>query len=96
MIECKPDGDAALLIPVRVQPGAARDEVAGEYAGSLKIKVTSPARGGRANKAVAEVLARALGVRRAQVRLVSGQKGRNKVFRVEGATEGEVQRLAAG
>ncbi len=95
MIECKPDGDA-LLVSVRAQPGAARDEVAGEHAGALKIKVTPPAQEGRANKAIAEVLARALGVRRSQVRLVSGQKGREKVFRVEGVAAADVHRLAAG
>ncbi|MFO7899560.1 MAG: DUF167 domain-containing protein [Planctomycetota bacterium] len=93
MIRCKPDGDA-LRVPVRAQPGAARNEVVGEHAGALKVKVTPPAQDGRANRAIARTLAEALGVRKSQVRLASGRTSRDKVFCVRGITAAAVTRLA--
>jgi len=92
MIQCKQDGDS-LLVPVRVQPGASRERIAGEHAGALKIAVTCPPERGRANAAAADILAQALGLRPSAVRLVSGQTSRNKIFRVTGITPEAVNRL---
>ena len=90
MVRTVPDGDA-VLIPVRAQPGASRDRISGEYDGALKIAVSAAPERGRANAAIAAVLAKTLGVRRAAVTLVSGATSRNKVFRVEGRTAEDVQ-----
>jgi len=92
MIRARDDA-GSVLVPVRAQAGAARDEVVGEYEGSLKIAVTPPAERGRANGAIRDVLAKALGVRRSAVTLVSGVSSRDKLFRVEGASSVDVSRL---
>jgi uncharacterized protein (TIGR00251 family) len=92
MIRAVADGDA-VLVPVRAQPGASRDRIAGEYRGSLKVTVTRPPERGRANEAVAAVLAKALGVRKAAVTLTSGATSRDKVFRVEGRSPDDVAAL---
>ena len=92
MIHCDTDGDA-VLVPVRAQPGASRDGIVGEHMGCLKVAVTRPPERGRANAAIAEVLAKALGLRRSAVKLVSGATLRNKVFRVEGATSADINGL---
>ena len=93
MIRCKAQG-GGVLVPVRAGPGASRNRIAGEHAGSLKVMVTAPPEGGRANGAIAATLARALGVRESAVELVSGRSSRDKVFHVEGVTPGQVNRLA--
>jgi hypothetical protein len=94
MIRCRKDG-TALLVPVRAQPRAARSAVLGEHAGALKVAVTQPPEGGRANAAIAGTLARALGLRKSAVTLVRGHTSRDKTFRIEGVTAQQVNELIA-
>ncbi len=77
---------------VHVQPRASRSEVVGWRAGSLALRLTAPPVEGAANKACREFLAEVLGVRRADVELVSGEKSREKRFRITGLTEAELHR----
>ena len=74
------------VLAVRAQPGARRNAVVGDQGGSLKVAVTAPPEDGRANKALLEVLAKELGVRRSQLELLSGHTGRQKRVLVRGAT----------
>jgi uncharacterized protein len=67
---------------VRVQPRASRNEITGWREGVLVIRVTAPPVEGAANRACREVLAEALGVRPADVTLVSGKKSREKRFHI--------------
>ena len=48
-----------VIFAVRVQPRASKDEIAGEMAGALKIRLQAPALEGRANEALIEFLAAA-------------------------------------
>jgi uncharacterized protein len=72
---------------IRVKPGAARNAVGGRWAGSdtLIVAVAAPAVDGKANEAVRRALAEAFGVRRAQVSIVRGDRGRDKVVEIEPA-----------
>lgn len=83
MIELEPHADGTLL-PVRAQPGARRNAVIGEHAGMLKVAVTQVAEKGKANQAVIEVLAKALGVRKSHIELVSGTTSQEKRFVLRG------------
>ncbi len=67
---------------VRVIPNASRDEIVGETDGVLKIKLRAVPEGGRANKALCALLARENGCRARDVRIVSGDKSRNKVVEI--------------
>ena len=70
---------------VRVQPGASRSEVVGwEADGSLRVRLQAPPIEGRANRALIECLAEALGLRRSAITLVRGSSSRQKVVEVEG------------
>lgn len=64
---------------MRVQPRARRDEVVLAADGTLRVWLTAPALEGRANRALVELLAERLAVRRAEVRIVAGERGRDKV-----------------
>ena len=66
---------------VRVTPRAKRPGVVRED-GVWKIGVTAPPEDGRANAAVAEALAHALGVAKGRLVLVRGATARDKVFRL--------------
>jgi uncharacterized protein (TIGR00251 family) len=83
------------VLPVRAQPGARRNGVQGEQNGALKVAVTAPPEDGRANAALVEVLREALGVKRSQIELVSGQTSREKKFLVRGMKKAELERLVA-
>ena len=85
MIRIAPHEEGAIL-PVRVQPGSRFNRLRGEQDGALKVSVTQVAEKGKANKAVIEVLTKALGVRRSQFELVSGETSPQKQFLVRGLT----------
>ena len=53
------------------------------------VKVTAPPVEGAANKAVVELLARELGVPRSAVKIVLGERSREKVIEVEGLSDAE-------
>jgi hypothetical protein len=83
-------------IQVRVTARAVRDELAGWKDGVLQIRVSSPPVDGKANAALERLLARALGVPRTSVAVVSGQRSRLKTVLVERLTQEEaLSRLEA-
>jgi uncharacterized protein len=72
------------VLSVRAQPGARRNAFVGEQAGSLKIAVTAPPDQGRANKALVELLAEKLDVKKSRIDLLSGSTSREKKFLLRG------------
>jgi uncharacterized protein len=83
------------ILPVRAQPGARKAGILGEYAGALKVAVTAPPEDGRANKALIDLLARALNLKRSQVKLLSGETSRGKRFLVQGMPKRQLATLLA-
>ncbi|MFO0960254.1 MAG: DUF167 domain-containing protein [Isosphaeraceae bacterium] len=83
MIDVTPHANGA-IVPVRAQPGAKRDAILGERDGSLRVAVSAPPDKGKANAAIACLLAQSLGVKGSQVELLSGQTSRIKRFLVVG------------
>jgi hypothetical protein len=80
---------------VRVQPRASREAILGWQQDALRLAVTAPPVEGEANDALRRLLARALRVAPSAVSVVRGERGRDKVVRVEGMTGVELRsRLA--
>jgi hypothetical protein len=69
---------------IHVRPGASRAGIGGGHGGALVVKVRERAVDGRANEAVVEALARALGLHRRSVSIVSGHTARRKVVDLSG------------
>jgi uncharacterized protein (TIGR00251 family) len=86
-------GSRATRILVKAVPGARRDEIVGPLGDRLKVRVSAPPEGGKANQAIASLLAAALGVRERDVTLIAGHTRPEKVFEVIGADPAAVQRL---
>jgi len=82
---------AACTLELKTIPNAPRDEIVGWLGSALKVKVHAPALDGRANDALLEFLADALGLRRSAVALIRGEKSRQKVVQVEGLTPSELK-----
>ena len=61
---------------------------------ALKVAVTAPARDGRANEALLQLLARAWHLRRGDLSIITGATSRNKAVRVAGDSRRLIDRIA--
>jgi uncharacterized protein (TIGR00251 family) len=84
----------AVQLAVRVTPRASRDAIEGEYRGALKVRVTAPPLDDRANQAVRSLLAGRLKVPLSAVKILSGEKSRNKRVQISGISRNQVLELA--
>ena len=87
------DAANSCTINVRVQPRASRNSVTGYRGGTVRVSVTAPPHGGRANAALLELLADALGVARSRLNIIRGHSGRDKIVVVEGLADEDINRL---
>ena len=76
--------DDTLVLRVRIQPRASRDQVAGIHDQRLKISITAPPVDGAANQHLLGLLAREFRVPKSAVELLSGETGREKRLAVHG------------
>lgn len=76
--------EASILLDVKVVPGASRNRVAGRYADGVKVQVAAAPEKGRANAAVADVLADFFNIPPRQVELIRGHGNPRKQFRLFG------------
>ena len=72
-----------MRINVRVIPRARQNKVVAE-SDRLKVYLTAPPVEDKANEALIEVLAEHFNVKRSQVKIVRGKKGRDKVVEIIG------------
>jgi uncharacterized protein len=78
-------------VRIRVSPAARRAELRGRHGAGWKAQVAAQPERGRANAAVEELLADALGVARTSVRIAAGHTSRDKVVDVEGLDASEIE-----
>jgi uncharacterized protein (TIGR00251 family) len=78
-------------IRVKAVPGASRDGVAGMLGDRVKVRVSAPPEGGKANRAVEAVIAAALGVKASQVAVAAGRTRAEKTVRVVGVDASAVE-----
>lgn len=80
---------------VRVQPRASRNAIE-KSAEGLKVWVSAPPTDGQANRAVEELVAKAMGLAKSRVRVIRGETSREKVLEVEGWGATEIEAWLAG
>ena len=74
-----------LWISVKVHPSASKDVLISTGAGCFEAWVKAKPVVGRANQAVAALLAKHLAISPQRLRLVKGHSGRHKVFHIMGS-----------
>lgn len=79
-------------LALRVQPRSRKNEIAGERAGALLVRVTAPPVEGKANDAVRRLIAKRLRVPAGRVSIVRGESSRDKLLDVEGIDDEELRR----
>jgi uncharacterized protein (TIGR00251 family) len=84
---------ADVLLRLRVQPRASHEGIAGERAGRLCVRVSSPPVDGAANQRLIEILARALELPRSSFEIVGGASSRDKnvLVRAAGTRHAQIQ-----
>ena len=85
--------EGAIIFSVRVQPGASKDEISGEMAGALKVRLRAAAVEDRANEALVEFLAQLLKTPKSAVRILSGERSRTKRIEIRGVTQQQILAL---
>lgn len=79
------------LLRLHVTPRGSKNEITGWRDDVLCVKITAPPVEGAANAAVVKFVADALGVRKSQVELVSGEKSREKTLKIDGLTPDDIR-----
>ncbi len=92
MLFIKEDG-VGVIIKIKVQPRASKNQLAGIMDDALKVRLTAPPVDGEANEACLKFLAGVFKVTRQRMELVAGHTGRNKMVRIVGLTGEEVLKL---
>lgn len=80
MIEIN-EKNGSITFRVRVQPRASRTEMAGEYAGAIRLRIAAPPVDGKANEECQRFLARLLGVSASSVEIIAGHSSKDKIVR---------------
>lgn len=88
-----------IRLAVRLQPRSSRNEVCGLFGTGaecrLKLKLTAPPVEGAANAACQAYLAELFQVAKSAVRLVGGEKSKDKLWEIGGEPSGLMARLEA-
>ncbi len=71
-----------LILRVRVQTRASKDEFVGRLANRIRVRITAPPVDGKANKHLLRFVAKTFSVAPSHVHLVNGQSSRNKTLRI--------------
>jgi len=82
-------------ITIRVRPGAVHPGIGGEHDGALVVRVSARAVDGRATDAALTAVARAFGVPRRAVTLVTGASSRTKIIDVAAGDPAVLAQLLA-
>jgi uncharacterized protein len=85
------DSPRGAVLSVRVVPRSSRNRIDGVHGDALKVRLQAPPVEGKANAALAELLADSLGVSASSVILVRGDTGRNKSLLVAGLRAAEAR-----
>lgn len=98
MLPYRRDADG-LLLTLRVTPNAGADRIEGteqrdDGTAVLRVRVTAVPDKGKANAAVIALLAKALGIPKSSISLVSGETARQKTVQISGDAEALIAALA--
>ena len=72
---------------MQIQPRSSKDQIVGLHNGRLKIKISAPPVDGKANQALIEFIAKALGVSKSKVEIVKGHSSKLKTLQISGINQ---------
>ena len=87
------DGSDGVVFGVKAVPGASCDAIAGVLGERLKVRVSAPPEGGKANKAICALIAAHVGRKPRDVEIVAGQTSSEKQVRIRAISAAELRGL---
>jgi uncharacterized protein (TIGR00251 family) len=87
---------SSITLEIHVQPRSSRDEISGFQGGRVKVRVTAPPEGGKANERVREIIAKAFGVAKSEVEILRGETSRLKTIRIHGVSKDDYDLFMKG
>jgi uncharacterized protein (TIGR00251 family) len=85
--------NGTVTFKIRAQPRAAKTEMAGEYAGALKLRIAAPPVDGKANDEVIKFFSKLFDIPNRNVEIVSGDSSRDKIIRIHNVSMAQAQAL---
>ncbi|MGD0569722.1 MAG: DUF167 domain-containing protein [Candidatus Sulfotelmatobacter sp.] len=82
----------ATTFAIKIHPRAKKNAITGELGDALKVSLTAPPIGGKANDACIEFFAKLLMLPRSSVTIACGHTSRHKMIRVAGLSADELRR----
>ena len=79
-----------MVVLCKAVPGASCNEIVGVVGDRLKIRIGAAPEGGKANRAICQLLASSLGVKANQISIERGETSPAKIVRISGAVLGDV------
>jgi hypothetical protein len=64
--------DDGIIFKIKVQPGAAKNEIVGVQGDALRIKINAPPMKGKANRPLMDFVAEKLGAQKSEIEIMSG------------------------
>lgn len=80
-----------IVFSVKVVPGSSRTCVSGLLDGMLKVKLAAPAEKGKANKALIELLSDTFGIKKNDVKIISGETNPVKRILISGLSAEDIK-----
>jgi|Deesub1362B_J571_1020462.scaffolds.fasta_scaffold01133_4 hypothetical protein len=78
------NNEERIFLKVKVIPGAKKQTIEILSLNTLKLKVTSKPERGLANQEAIDLLSNFFGIPKLQIKLIKGEKLRNKIFLIQG------------
>ncbi len=83
-----------MKLEIHITPNASRDAITGwTDDGVLNVKIQSPPVEGAANKGLIRFIAKQAGVSKSRIRIIRGEKSRNKLLEIDGDDAGILSAL---
>jgi len=78
--------EGGVVFTVKVVPASSKTAISGLLDGMIKVKVSAAPEKGKANRCLAEFLAKQLGVKKSNIRIIAGQTNPVKKVQVLGVS----------
>ena len=72
----------SIKIRLKAVPGASRDSIAGVLGDRLKVRISAPPEGGKANKAICKLFAKALNIKPVNIEIIAGHTNPEKTIQI--------------
>ena len=71
-----------IKLRLKAVPGASRDQIAGVLGDRIKVRISAAPEGGKANKAICKLFAKALKIKPANIEIIAGHTNPEKTIQI--------------